>query len=72
MFPQPNNRRGRRHAAQFQLDRPLTLVVTNSVHATEITIWNFNDSDLAADHGTGTLTSDFNLVKHTVCGRDDK
>ncbi|MBA3356303.1 MAG: hypothetical protein H0U18_10310 [Pyrinomonadaceae bacterium] len=32
------------------------------VKADEIAIWNFNDSDLVVDHGTGTLTTNFNLV----------
>lgn len=30
--------------------------------ADEIGIWNFNDSNLVVDHGTGTLTTSFNLV----------
>lgn len=33
-----------------------------TAHADEIAIWNFNDSDLAVDHGAGTLTTNFNLV----------
>lgn len=62
MFPQPNNRRQRLLLLQSGWVVFLLLVVTTSVRATEITIWNFNDSDLSADHGSGTLTSDFNLV----------
>lgn len=62
MFPQPNNRRGRRILFNFSWIVLLLLISSNSVHATEITIWNFNDSDLAADHGAGTLTTDFNLA----------
>lgn len=31
-------------------------------HADEIAIWNFNDSDLIVDHGTGMLTTNINLV----------
>lgn len=31
-------------------------------NADEIAIWNFNDSNLVVDHGTGTLTTNFNLV----------
>jgi hypothetical protein len=31
-----------------------------AVRADEIAIWNFNDSDLVVDHGTGTLTTTFN------------
>jgi hypothetical protein len=30
------------------------------VRADEIAVWNFNDSDLVVDHGSGTLTSTFN------------
>jgi hypothetical protein len=46
----------------------LTLVVlalffpTRAVLADPIAIWNFNDSDLAVDHGTGTLVSNFNVT----------
>jgi len=40
----------------------LLLIGANSTRATEITIWNFNDSDLLADFGAGTLTSDFNVA----------
>ena len=32
------------------------------VNADEISIWNFNDSDLIVDHGAGTLTTNFNLA----------
>jgi hypothetical protein len=30
--------------------------------ADEIAIWNFNDSDLIVDHGTGNLSTNFNLA----------
>jgi hypothetical protein len=43
----------------------LTLLVlwpAQQVNADEIAIWNFNDSDLLVDHGTGTLTTNFNLA----------
>jgi hypothetical protein len=33
---------------------------TPNTYGDEISVWNFNDSDLAVDHGTGTLTSNFN------------
>src|SRR5258705_5973783 len=41
---------------------PAVLLLICSVHggADEISIWNFNDSDLATDHGSGTLNSNFN------------
>ena len=35
---------------------------TLKVRATEIAVWNFNDSDLVVDHGSGTLSTNFNLV----------
>ena len=40
----------------------LMLWPAQQVNADEIAIWNFNDSDLVVDHGTGTLTTNFNLV----------
>lgn len=61
MFPQPNIRRTTRMLFNFSFIVVL-LLSAHAVQATEITIWNFNDSDLVADHGTGTLTSDFNPV----------
>jgi hypothetical protein len=38
----------------------LLLWPTPQVKADEIAIWNFNDSDLVVDHGSGTLTTTFN------------
>jgi hypothetical protein len=40
----------------------LLLFPTQQIKADEIAIWNFNDSNLTVDHGTGTLTTNFNLV----------
>ncbi len=40
----------------------LLLVWPQQANADEIAIWNFNDSDLIVDHGTGALTTNFNLV----------
>jgi PEP-CTERM motif len=40
----------------------LVLLPAAEVNADEIAIWNFNDSDLVVDHGTGTLTTNFNLA----------
>ncbi len=40
----------------------LLLWPAQQVNADEIAIWNFNDSDLVVDHGTGTLTTNFNLA----------
>ena len=62
MFPQPNKSANKLHL--FNLSCLLVVFVLGAtcVRATEITIWNFNDSDLLPDHGTGTLTSNFNPV----------
>jgi hypothetical protein len=40
----------------------LLLWPAQQVNADEFAIWNFNDSDLAIDHGTGMLTTNFNLA----------
>jgi hypothetical protein len=62
MFPQPNIRLRRRILLDVSIVLLLLLIGANSTHATEITIWNFNDSDVLADFGTGTFTSDFNVA----------
>ena len=40
----------------------LILAWPQQVRADEIGIWNFNDSDLIVDHGSGLLTTNFNLA----------
>lgn len=40
----------------------LIFVVPQQVRADEVGIWNFNDSDLNVDHGSGSLTTNFNLA----------
>lgn len=40
----------------------LIIAAPQTVHADEVTIWNFNDSDLNVDHGSGSLTTNFNLA----------
>ena len=40
----------------------LALAGPQQARADEIAIWNFNDSDLIVDHGSGSLTTNFNLV----------
>ena len=62
MFPQPNKRARRRVVLDFSCIFLLLLFWTAQARATEITIWNFNDSNLTADHGSGMLTSDFNVT----------
>ena len=38
------------------------LAASQAARADELAIWNFNDSDLNVDHGSGTLTSSLNVV----------
>src|SRR6185503_1616144 len=40
----------------------LFLLSASPAHADEVAIWNFNDSDLNVDHGSGTLTTNFNMT----------
>src|SRR5919106_4752580 len=37
----------------------LLFLASQATQANEIAIWNFNDSNLIVDHGTGVLTTDF-------------
>ena len=62
MLIKPNRRLTRR--LPFNLIC-LLLLVAASAPATlgdELAIWNFNDSDLNVDHGSGTLASNFNVA----------
>jgi len=47
---------------QFTLCIVLLCIGSISANADEIAIWNFNDSDLVVDHGSGTMTSNFNIT----------
>lgn len=40
----------------------LIFAIPQQVRADELGIWNFNDSDLNVDHGSGSLTTNFNLT----------
>lgn len=40
----------------------LVCAAPQQVRADEVSIWNFNDSDLNVDHGSGVLTTNFNLA----------
>lgn len=40
----------------------ICLAALQSARADELAVWNFNDSDLNVDHGSGILTSNFNVV----------
>jgi PEP-CTERM motif len=35
---------------------------SRTARADELAVWNFNDSDLVVDHGSGTLGTNFNLL----------
>jgi len=57
MSNQPHCRLLSRLTSTLILVFSFTFVGLNSAHADEIAIWNFNDSNLTVDHGTGTLVS---------------
>jgi len=60
MFIRPNRRLTRRAPLNLIC---LVLLLTAAAPATladELAIWNFNDSNLTVDHGSGTLVSNFN------------
>ncbi len=40
----------------------MIFAIPQQVRADEVGIWNFNDSDLNVDHGSGSLTTNFNLA----------
>ena len=40
----------------------LIFAVPQQIRADEVGIWNFNDSDLNVDHGSGSLATNFNLA----------
>src|SRR5215212_5894646 len=62
MFIKPSRRLTRR--IPFNLICLLVLLVSSApaAFADELAVWNFNDSDLNVDHGSGTLVSNLNVV----------
>lgn|SRR5688572_8605567 len=62
MFIESNRRLTRR--VSFNLIWLLLLLAATApaALANELAIWNFNDSDLNVDHGSGTLFSNFNVA----------
>src|SRR5687768_8975872 len=62
MFIESNRRLTRR--VSFNLIWLLLLLAATApaAVANELAIWNFNDSDLNVDHGSGTLFSNFNVA----------
>ena len=57
MFVQPHSRLSRQLSSIFILAVLVFVAGLDSVNADEIAVWNFNDSDLNVDHGSGTLSS---------------
>lgn len=55
-----------KQASRLGLVLPLLTIIllfsSRTARADEIAIWNFNDSDLLVDHGSGTLSTNFNLL----------
>jgi hypothetical protein len=62
MFIKTNRRLTRRVPFNLICLLVLLTVTARVAAADELAIWNFNDSDLNVDHGSGTLTSNFNLA----------
>jgi PEP-CTERM motif len=62
MFLKPDFRLTRRLPFNLICAVLLFLAASQATVADELAVWNFNDSDLNVDHGSGTLTSNFNAV----------
>jgi hypothetical protein len=62
MFFTPDFRRTRRIPFNLICAVLIFFAGSQAALADELAIWNFNDSDLNVDHGSGTLTSNLNLV----------
>ncbi|MEN3330031.1 MAG: hypothetical protein V7638_4838, partial [Acidobacteriota bacterium] len=62
MFIKPNRRLTRRISFNLVWLLLLLAATAPAALADEIAIWNFNDSDLNVDHGSGTLSSNLNVA----------
>ena len=62
MFLKPDFRLTRRLPFNLICAVLLFLAASQAAFADELAVWNFNDSDLNVDHGSGTLTSNLNVV----------
>jgi hypothetical protein len=62
MFLKPDFRLTRRLPFNLICAVLLFLAASQATVADELAVWNFNDSDLNVDHGSGTLTSNLNVV----------
>jgi len=59
MFIKPDLRLTRRLPFNLICAALILFAASQAARADELAIWNFNDSDLNVDHGSGTLTSNF-------------
>ncbi len=62
MFIKPDYRLTRRLPFNLICAVLLFFAASQAAFADELAVWNFNDSDLNVDHGTGTLTSSLNVA----------
>jgi hypothetical protein len=62
MFIKPDLRLTRRFPFQLICAVLLFLTASQAALADELAVWNFNDSNLNVDHGSGTLTSTINVA----------
>jgi hypothetical protein len=62
MFLRPNFRLTRRIPFNLICAVLIFLAASKAANADELAVWNFNDSDLNVDHGSGTLTSNLNVA----------
>ena len=62
MFIKPDFRLTRRLPFNLICAALIFFTASQAALADELAIWNFNDSNLNVDHGSGTLTSNLNVV----------
>ncbi len=62
MFLNPDLRLTRRIPFNLIFAVLIFLATSQAARADELAVWNFNDSDLNVDHGSGTLTCNLNVV----------
>ena len=62
MFIKPDHRLTRRVPFKRICAVLLFLAASQAAMADELAVWNFNDSNLNVDHGSGTLTSNINVA----------
>lgn len=62
MFISPNYRLTRRLPFNLICAVLISIAASQAAFADELAVWNFNDSDLNVDHGSGTLTTNLTPV----------